>query len=1072
MSVRKSLSVFVPLCLSIVVGFVGVREASAAGIDVPSRSRARLAKHLVEKGGVRRGLCAVLSCGDGETALEIARSSELLIHVQDSDASAVDAARKLLDSEGLYGKRVVVEKGSFNHLPYADSLIDVVICPSLSDELLDAISPSEILRVLRPEGKAILGRPSLARRSTRRLSRSKLRRWLRGVKGPDEASVTRDDFGVWVEIVKPVPEGMDEWSHWQHGPDNNPVSSDTVIKGPYLTQFLALPWFSPMPSISVVSGGRIFRAAGHMAIHDREERYLNTLYATNAYNGTLLWTRPIPTGFLVHRSMFVATPETLYLMDNRKCLMLDPQTGQQKDEIVLPPEVPGEGYWRWIALDNGVLYALLGGKEYEAEIIKRHRPTGAWGWNQLSRGYYERKYPWGFGNTIIAMDPQTKRVLWSHEEEKPIDSRALCMSNGRLFIHSEGAFIACLDQKSGKPLWSTDNLRLLRAIAEPNDRGLGFKTTPYAICTDQALYFAGRGRKNVVAVSAKDGRFLWSTPGAYNATNLLFRGGHLYAHIPSCKMIEPLTGRVVKDLGIGKRSCARFTGCPDSLFHRGSIKGREGTIRYVLAADKPTTIHAFRPPCNDGIIPAQGHLYVTQWDCDCNLQLIGMISLSPAGDFEFNREAKEADRLEIAADDLWAIAPFEESANDWLTYRADNSRSSSTRAKVPDKVVKRWEFQPKAPFLPSPPTAAGGLIFLGGNDCKVRAIDANTGKQRWTLYTAGPIRLPPSIWKGRALVGSADGNIYAVEAGTGRLLWRFRAAPAERKIPVYGSLSSTWPVNSGVLVQDGAAYVAAGIINFDGTHVYALDAATGKIKWQNNTSGHLNKQLQEGASVQGNLALLGDRLLLAGGNITSPAAYSLSNGKCLNSPSDAGWPPAHRGSEVCGFIRKYAMVGGRRLFTQDDDLITNWQPFHVFSGENIAAKLGSEFHGRVPPAFGNGVVAFSSRGPLMCLDSVKVDQWLRKERTGVKERWKANSILNSISVVIAGNAVIAAGESGTAFRFATPWSVQAFDIHDGQMLWAVPLSSAPFPGGLGVNGDGQVIVVLEKGNVVCLAEKR
>jgi outer membrane protein assembly factor BamB len=58
--------------------------------------------------------------------------------------------------------------------------------------------------------------------------------------------------------------------------------------------------------------------------------------------------------------------------------------------------------------------------------------------------------------------------------------------------------------------------------------------------------------------------------------------------------------------------------------------------------------------------------------------------------------------------------------------------------------------------------------------------------------------------------GLADGFVYATEAATGRPLWRFRAAPAERKIPVYGSLSSTWPVAGGVLVEKGVAYAAAG----------------------------------------------------------------------------------------------------------------------------------------------------------------------------------------------------------------------------------------------------------------------
>ncbi len=1069
MKIKRTGIVLFVICLGI--GLAGDRKAGAGGERLKAGDFNALARILVTDSGVRRGVCAVLGCSDGKFALQLARASDLLVHVQEPDAAAVDAARELLSEAGVYGKRVIVEKGPLGRLPYADNVVDVVISVSLSDELLDKISPSEILRVLRPRGVAILNHGTFTRKGKGELSRRKLSRWLDGAKAL-RAGIGLEDHRLYAEMVKAAPAGVDDWTHWQHGPDNNPFSSDRVIKAPYMTQFLALPWFSAIPSISVVSGGRLFRAAGHIAFHDRENRYLNTLYATNGYNGTILWTRPIPTGFLVHRSIFVATPEVLYLMDNKRCLVLDAKTGEEKDIIVVPPEVAGRGYWKWIALDNGVLHALLGGKEYEAEVVKRHRPIGAWGWNELSKGYYEKKYPWGHGDRIVAMNPRTKQVLWLHKEKSPIDSRALCMSGGRLFLHSEGAFVACLDQKTGKPLWRNDDPRLLAAISERNDRGLGFKTTPYGLCTEEGLYFAGRGRKNVVGVSAKDGKFLWSIPGAYNATNLLYQGGHLYAHIPSCKMIDPLTGRIVKDLGTSKRSCARFTGCPDSLFHRGSIKGGEGTTRYDLATGTPTVIHALRPPCMDGHILAQGLLFRTQWVCDCNLQIIGMISLCPAGNFKFNRRANDSERLEVARGDLSVIAPFADSDADWRTYRADNYRSSSTRSNVPGKVAKRWEFRPKATFSPSPPTFAEGLILLGGNDCKVRAIDAATGKERWTFFTGGPVRMPPSIWKGRAFAGSADGYVYALEAATGRLLWRFRAAPVERKIMVYGSLSSTWPVNSGLLVEDGIVYAAAGIANFDGTHVYALDGITGRIKWQNNTSGHLNKELREGPAVQGDLALLQDKLLLAGGNVTSPGMYRLSDGKCLNPPPGRGWPGAHRGSEVCGFMRKYATVGGRRLFTPDYDPITNWQPFNIYDPDNIAAKPVSEFKGRVPPAFGEGVVAFSGRGPLMCLDAQKVDQWIRKQRTGVKERWKANSILNSVSVVIAGNAVVAAGEAGRGSGSPTRWTVRAFDINDGKMLWAESLSSAPLPGGLCVDRDGRVIVVLEQGKVLCLDERK
>ena len=1060
------------------LGMLGVSallwSCARAGVVVTGSSEEiageELAQHLVERIGVSRGLCAVV--GDSAVARHIAGASDLLIHAVESDGSVLEARRKGLDAAGLYGRRATVEKGSLQRLPYADNLIDAVVCVSLSDQLLNDLSLAEVLRVLRPGGVAILGQRAHTQVPQSALSEARLQHWLADSGG----RVTRNAFGLWAEVRKPFPVGTDDWTHWQHGPDNNPVSLDRVIKAPYMTQFLATPWFSTMPSISTICQGTMFRAAGHMAIHEREERYLNTLYATNAYNGTLLWTRPVPTGFLTHCSLFVATPDTLYLIEPERCLLLDPETGAEKGQIVLSPEVTQDRYWKWIAFDDGLLYALLGGPDYEAEVIRRKRRTGSWGWNELSKGYYEKPYPWGSGHTLVAVDPSTQEVLWVHREEAPIDSRALCLGNGRLFLHSEGSFVACLDARSGGLLWRNSDPDLLGVISSAFDKGLGFKTTPYTICTEDALYFGGRGRKNVVAVSAEDGRHLWDHPGAYNATNLLFRGGHLYAHVRSCKVFEPLTGEVVGDLGIEKRSCARFTGCPDSLFHRGSIRGGEGTTRYDLARNQPTVIHAFRPACNDGIIPAGGLLHITPWDCDCNLQLMGSIALCPAGSFQFNREASEAERREsfiVLADSR----EFSASPDDWKTYRADNYRSSATPVMLPERLSKQWEFQPKVAFAPSPPTAVGGLVFLGGDDGIVRAIDVETGALRWKFYTGGPVRVPPTIDKDGVYFGSADGYVYCLDAATGQLFWRFRAAPVERRIMVFGALCSTWPVNSGVLLHEGVAYAAAGIINYDGTHVYALDAATGRIKWQNNTSGHLNEDLREGVSAQGDIALLGDRLLLAGGNVASPGIYGLSDGKCLNNAPRPGWPGGNQGSMVCGFLGKYPMVGGRRLFTQEDDPITNWKPFDIQAPDNFRKKLKSAFVGRIAPAFGHGVVATSARGgPLVCLEVEMVETWINTPETDDRQRnpqsellrrWEADSLHGCVAIVVAPNAVVAAGQD----RATGQWCVKAFDLEDGKQLWAEPMPGPPVANGLCVDGAGRVISVLEGGRVVCLADK-
>ena len=52
-------------------------------------------------------------------------------------------------------------------------------------------------------------------------------------------------------VVKPLPKGLDDWSHPYHGPDNNPQSTDQLARAPYLTQFIAYPKFCPSPAVTV-----------------------------------------------------------------------------------------------------------------------------------------------------------------------------------------------------------------------------------------------------------------------------------------------------------------------------------------------------------------------------------------------------------------------------------------------------------------------------------------------------------------------------------------------------------------------------------------------------------------------------------------------------------------------------------------------------------------------------------------------------------------------------------------------------------------------------------------------------
>jgi len=375
------------------------------------------------------------------------------------------------------------------------------------------------------------------------------------------------------------------------------------------------------------------------------------------------------------------------------------------------------------------------------------------------------------------------------------------------------------------------------------------------------------------------------------------------------------------------------------------------------------------------------------------------------------------------------------------------------------------------------------LVFLCGDDGKVRALDSNTGTLKWSFATAGPVVQPPTVWKGRAFVGSGDGTVYCLEAATGRLLWRFRVAPVERRIMIYNRLCSTWPIASGVLVQDGVAYAAAGIIDYDGTYVYALDAETGAPKWGNTTSGHLDKLLRKGVSAQGVLTLSGGRLWMPGGNIISPACYTLQDGKCLSQSVGNGSPKTNRGEEIGVLSKDYLIFGGRLRYSGIRNYV-NPAAFRIAKiGSNGIAKAVHLGFGKIPPAWSSDklVIANGPRSVPVCVDIAVLVEYIEKATPAnmrrqlayantIKKSWTAQELTGSdaVAFVIAKNAIITTLEKPRPRWLSSDWVLAGLDPETGKVMWKQRLPSAALPGGVLVDRYGRIIVVHEGGSVSCL----
>jgi outer membrane protein assembly factor BamB len=134
---------------------------------------------------------------------------------------------------------------------------------------------------------------------------------------------------------------------------------------------------------------------------------------------------------------------------------------------------------------------------------------------------------------------------------------------------------------------------------------------------------------------------------------------------------------------------------------------------------------------------------------------------------------------------------------------------------------------------------AGGSVYLASIDeHRVIAVEAASGKVRWSYTVGGRVDTPPTVSGGLVIFGSADGYVYCLNAASGKLAWRFLAAPADRRILAFGQLESVWPVHGSVAVVDGVAYFAAGRHNLadGGVAVYALKVADGSVVWKKRVS--------------------------------------------------------------------------------------------------------------------------------------------------------------------------------------------------------------------------------------------
>jgi len=740
-----------------------------------------------------------------------------LIHYLLTDQTAVDEARNTFRGQDS----VRVDLFSGTQLPHAENTVCRLVC-----EVRGALPREEVVRVLRPLGTAR----------------------LKAERG-------------FIEITKPWPDDIDEWTHWLHGPGSNPVAADRRVGFPRRLQWTAPPRrcrsHEKSPSLTgmVTARGRIFYISdeGPISVGGRiPDKW--RLVARDAFSGALLWKQPVPDwGWeawsprepmnlrwgnprFIHRRL-VAVGDHVYvtLGYSAPVSVLDAETGRQIRRL------EGTENTCEIVHHEGLL--VLSVATEDKTSVKSSPPLA-----------------------IVAVDPETGDIRWRSDPLASLADlsergKSNVLKQGRLMIAAErdrvvavtSQEIVAYDFRSGEEVWRVARPGL---PAKKNSRGEedGNETTEAGprrtlpsvgshnlgmLVVDSGRVYFGQPHKSgkmanvnsmtLLCLDAETGEALWRGDyGDWTYTtcfNVYVVKDRLIVNDrsgPALDVLDAASGRLVKKHDISAVNSQHHHRCyRNKATEKYLLLGKEGVEYVDLESGEVVVNRWIRGACLYGIMPANGLLYTTPAACACNQmnRLDGFNALAPDGPAQ---TAAPKDRL--IKGPAYGATGEEVPADAWPQYRRDSLRSGL--ADLTPAAGKPWRVRLGGKL--TAPVSDGRTVYLGcgGEVLALRCID---GSVLWRA--PGRIDSPPTLYRGLVLFGTRDGWVHCLRAADGELSWRFQAAPRERLILDNDRLESVWPLHGSLMLLGGRIYATAGRSSFldGGIRIYALKPETGEV---------------------------------------------------------------------------------------------------------------------------------------------------------------------------------------------------------------------------------------------------
>lgn len=769
------------------VGRLGVGVVVTCAIAGVCAAGPAEVREMLRRGGLAGGLIVHVGATDGELEARLAAAGTYLVRGLARAPAARDAARAAILRKGLYGLASVTEWHDGRRLPFASNLASAAIADL--DALAAAAPPrEEIERIVAPEGLLVL----------------------------------KAD-GRWRAAAKPRPAGIDHWAHFDHGPDGNPVSRDTVVRP--IRQLQWITGVQPNPfegnPAGYAPGGGI-RLWGRYAVMDVNDAYAAgpgrrardawALQGRDAFNGVPLWSLPRDTHVSRKRWSLVAADGEVYTWPKRggRLTALEAATGKVlRSYEGTDPGLEG-------LREETVCVRVAGGRlvvGLRDRIVCLDRKAASPKWTVRRAG----KLLLG----VVADEPAGRVYCLV---ARPGDRR---LFGGRWPHNKHTESLLAVGLTDGRVLWECTGVASRDVPRADGKAGRIYRRGPGQIVPagQRVIVFgsaaiSGGSSPYVAALDAATGKIVHQTDEPFRQSynvwgyNVLFRDGAAWfaGAFTNVWRFDPVSGEVKRVLTYSwNQRCTRFTATPNYfLFGQTAFYDRQLAGEQVCVA---------RSGCAMGNIPANGMVYFTPNACGCITQVRGFQAMTPE---PAPPALPEARRLIRGAGKPAAVP------------------QAASAAPPAGCVASDWPKQWRAGHRQTPPVTAGDVQLVAVVH-RHRLEARRGGKVLWAFLADARISSPPLVDGNRAIFGAHDGWVYAVRVADGALLWKHLLAPAERSICVNAQLESSWPVY-GVCFGPGEprrVIASAGRhVELDGgVTVAALDPATGAAAWKK----HLRK---------------------------------------------------------------------------------------------------------------------------------------------------------------------------------------------------------------------------------------